>query len=421
MHDLELVGIAAVVLLVSACVFMLPLYLTVYNASPGEAFHVFPPNQRIDDPLANMSQLTLKAKCADVDLLASRLVIDLELVPGGNFTTADAPGRKLHLPSDWEGVDVLFGDSVRHLVNGQPVGGRGNIELDLAISTGLSLFPFDSYSLVVPISVVVNRPNGGQPLGDRIPLPVRVQLEAGITLYQVQVLFEAAHSELPGWPLPPPPPPLLPLPPNVSRPPPSTPAVHGGTGGSMAGAGRGGKFYEKLTSNSGWGVANRRLLRLDALGGGVRGSGSQPQHVAVGLAQTAAVADVRIRTPQQEPPPDFALVLELSLVVRRINSIRVFSIAIVTIMWLLSSFLLALTLDIMFIKKRRVSAPFFAGSVTMLFALPGLRNAQPGVPPVTVVGDVVGYYINLLVVSTCVLMLMVRMAGQHRTEHLLRE
>eukprot|EP00955_Chlamydomonas_euryale_P035116 350000-Chlamydomonas_euryale.AAC.3 len=189
------------------------------------------------------------------------------------------------------------------------------------------------------------------------PQPVRVQLEAGITLYQVQVLFEAAHSELPGWPLPPPPPPLLPLPPNVSRPPPSTPAVHGGTGGSMAGAGRGGKFYEKLTSNSGWGVANRRLLRLDALGGGVRGSGSQPQHVAVGLAQTAAVADVRIRTPQQEPPPDFALVLELSLVVRRINSIRVFSIAIVTIMWLLSSFLLALTLDIMCVLESIAAFP----------------------------------------------------------------
>ncbi len=59
-------------------------------------------------------------------------------------------------------------------------------------------------------------------------------------------------------------------------------------------------------------------------------------------------------------------------------------------MWLLSVFLLALTIDLMFIKKRRVSAPFFAGAVTMLFALPGLRNAQPGIPAMTVVGDVVG-------------------------------
>lgn len=53
--------------------------------------------------------------------------------------------------------------------------------------------------------------------------------------------------------------------------------------------------------------------------------------------------------------------------------------------------------------------------------LPHFLALQPGVPPTTVVGDVIGYYFNIVLVSSCVLMLMVRMAGQHRTIHLRSE
>lgn len=47
----------------------------------------------------------------------------------------------------------------------------------------------------------------------------------------------------------------------------------------------------------------------------------------------------------------------------RATSIKLFSLAIMAMMWGLSVALFALTVDIMYIKQRRIPTPVFAGAV----------------------------------------------------------
>ena len=47
----------------------------------------------------------------------------------------------------------------------------------------------------------------------------------------------------------------------------------------------------------------------------------------------------------------------------------------------------------MWIRGRKVEPPTIAASLGLLFALPGLRNAQPGVPvTVGTISDFIGFY-----------------------------
>jgi len=50
-------------------------------------------------------------------------------------------------------------------------------------------------------------------------------------------------------------------------------------------------------------------------------------------------------------------------------------------------------------KARIVSAPLLAMPIILIFALPALRNVQPGVPAVGAYCDVVGFFWNIGLVS----------------------
>ncbi len=60
-------------------------------------------------------------------------------------------------------------------------------------------------------------------------------------------------------------------------------------------------------------------------------------------------------------------------------------------MWLITSFLIGYGIDACYLRPRNVTmgdAGLFTG---LLFALPGIRNAMPSVPPIGVAVDMFGF------------------------------
>jgi len=77
------------------------------------------------------------------------------------------------------------------------------------------------------------------------------------------------------------------------------------------------------------------------------------------------------------------------------------------VMWLLTASVVILTAWI-WITGRRTELPVIVISMALLYALPNIRNGQPGIPPrAGIIADLVGYIWNVLLVSICVISLIV--------------
>lgn len=84
-----------------------------------------------------------------------------------------------------------------------------------------------------------------------------------------------------------------------------------------------------------------------------------------------------------------------------------FALLLFIVMWLLTVSIVILTAWI-WITGRRVELPIIVISTALLYALPNIRNGQPGIPVrAGIIADLVGYIWNVLLVSMCVVSLIV--------------
>jgi ABC-type Co2+ transport system permease subunit len=69
-------------------------------------------------------------------------------------------------------------------------------------------------------------------------------------------------------------------------------------------------------------------------------------------------------------------------------------------MWGLSSSIFVAAMSTFF-RERKPELPLIALSGALLFALPNVRNAQPGIPNVVgTISDMIGYFFNMLLIAT---------------------
>ena len=92
-----------------------------------------------------------------------------------------------------------------------------------------------------------------------------------------------------------------------------------------------------------------------------------------------------------------------------------FSLFISILMWLLSGsvFWLATTLCL---RRRKVEPPTIAVSTTMLFALPAIRNVQPGNPPIGSTSDFIAFFWALFLVAASSLILILNYIKMYKRE-----
>jgi len=95
----------------------------------------------------------------------------------------------------------------------------------------------------------------------------------------------------------------------------------------------------------------------------------------------------------------------LKIIVRRSVTVKVFSIFVICLMWLISVSATLITAQIIG-RNREVTPPIIAVMASLLFALPALRNVQPNIPPIGTVADVVGLFFNMGLISLCEITLM---------------
>nr|KAJ3400147.1 hypothetical protein HK105_004771 [Polyrhizophydium stewartii] len=94
---------------------------------------------------------------------------------------------------------------------------------------------------------------------------------------------------------------------------------------------------------------------------------------------------------------------------------RLFSMMIVIIMWVLSLgvFVMAATL---WLRGRKVEPPTIAVTGALLFALPSLRNSQPGAPIIGASIDVAGFMWNMLLVAVSSVLLLTNYIIKYKRE-----
>jgi len=99
-------------------------------------------------------------------------------------------------------------------------------------------------------------------------------------------------------------------------------------------------------------------------------------------------------------------VLDLHYTITRGSVVRFFSIFVLILMWLLSSFELAMAVDHVVVRPRQVLSPTIGFGVSMMFALPAVRSTQPGIPGMGCLVDVAGFFWNMAMISCAVLLLL---------------
>ncbi|KAJ7256674.1 hypothetical protein C8J57DRAFT_1235538 [Mycena rebaudengoi] len=79
---------------------------------------------------------------------------------------------------------------------------------------------------------------------------------------------------------------------------------------------------------------------------------------------------------------------------------KAFSVIIIIVMWGLSGSIFVAAMSTLF-RERKPELPLIALSGALLFALPNVRNAQPGIPSVVgTISDMIGYFFNMLLIAT---------------------
>ncbi|KAI7896758.1 uncharacterized protein EV154DRAFT_584922, partial [Mucor mucedo] len=90
--------------------------------------------------------------------------------------------------------------------------------------------------------------------------------------------------------------------------------------------------------------------------------------------------------------------ISLKILTGRSTTTQGFSIFICILMWLLSLLMGLFGFQVVF-RKRRADAHACMIGITTLFALPAVRSAQPGIPDVGCVSDILGYYWNMAIIA----------------------
>jgi len=97
----------------------------------------------------------------------------------------------------------------------------------------------------------------------------------------------------------------------------------------------------------------------------------------------------------------------VTFTVRRSTTTKTFAIIIFMVMWGLSLSIFTAAMSVWF-REKKVELPLIAISTALLFALPNIRNSQPGVPPIAgVTSDMVGFFWNLLLVAISAVSLLI--------------
>ncbi len=101
--------------------------------------------------------------------------------------------------------------------------------------------------------------------------------------------------------------------------------------------------------------------------------------------------------------------------ISRSYTTRIFSMFMFLMLWSISILVLTMAITI-WTRGRTVEPPTLVVTTSMLFAMPALRNAQPGVPVIGCTFDVIGFFWNMFLGTVAVSLVLLNYIVMHKRE-----
>jgi len=103
----------------------------------------------------------------------------------------------------------------------------------------------------------------------------------------------------------------------------------------------------------------------------------------------------------------------VTFTVQRSSTTQLFAAIVFLLMWFLSLSIFLAAMSVWF-RGKNAELPLVTISTGLLFALPNIRNSQPGVPIVGTTEDLVGFFWNILLVATSAISLLIKWILQNK-------
>ncbi|KAJ7446586.1 hypothetical protein FB451DRAFT_788842 [Mycena latifolia] len=135
-------------------------------------------------------------------------------------------------------------------------------------------------------------------------------------------------------------------------------------------------------------------------------NGSYGTPLPLTVFSTGSIQGFKIDTTVQATDPFDGSAVLVHVEIKRSPITQTFSIVVILVMWCLSGGIFIAAMSVYF-RERKAELPLIALSTALLFALPNVRNSQPGIPSTAgTISDMVGFFWNLLLVATSAIALM---------------
>jgi len=106
--------------------------------------------------------------------------------------------------------------------------------------------------------------------------------------------------------------------------------------------------------------------------------------------------------------------IQMTVDIQRSATTKIFAVVIFILMWCLSLSVFIAAMSVTF-REKKAELPLVSISTALLFALPNIRNSQPGVPtPVGTTEDMVGFFWNILLVAVSSITLLGKWVMQNK-------
>ncbi|KAI8902606.1 hypothetical protein BC833DRAFT_572656 [Globomyces pollinis-pini] len=125
----------------------------------------------------------------------------------------------------------------------------------------------------------------------------------------------------------------------------------------------------------------------------------------IGFSIVGTIQSIRFDADLVDDVVASAMILNIKLFGYRSFTVQFFSMFILICMWILSFTIFILSVTLWF-RDRKVEPPTIAITTSLLFALPAVRNTQPGIPNIGCTVDLAGFFWNMFLVMVSSVLLM---------------
>jgi hypothetical protein len=131
-------------------------------------------------------------------------------------------------------------------------------------------------------------------------------------------------------------------------------------------------------------------------------TGNEDGVIPLNIDFSAAVPGFNIDAVENKVSAGLPNYFSVDVRVSRSTTTKIFSIFIMGAMWIVSLSVMFMTW-VIFTRRRKMETVIFTFVSTLIFALPAVRNIQPGVPPIGALSDFIAFFWAEVIAIVCLL------------------